>query len=219
MKALTANKIKLALKLLFMQLVIVVLVVILLNGCKKSDDPEPNNNNNNNNTTYNGTLCGDTICNFPWRLMPVFLPSGYYDTGDQTTTLTLDSVGETPAYENEAIRIVYTYDGGWGWGASFLNNNDWNAMFDIKSTVTKLTFKLRIDYSANVTFNAFADQNYGKIEFYKLASPVATPVWQDVTIPITAVPGDFAAPLNVIIDGITTPGQVVVVDIKDLQFE
>jgi hypothetical protein len=167
------------------------------------------------------SLCGDTICHLPWRLMPTFIPSGYYSpNSDLTTTLTLDSVGETPAYPNEGIRIVYTYNGNY-WGASFLNNNSWTDSFNIKNTATKITFKLRMNYSSNVTFNAFANQNYGKVEKYQLATPVASPVWEDISIPLISKPSNFAAPLNVVIDFSTPPaiGTKIVVDIKDLQFE
>ncbi|HXA00383.1 MAG TPA: hypothetical protein VNW99_00240, partial [Cytophagaceae bacterium] len=170
---------------------------------------------------YDGKLCsGDTICNLPYRLMPDFLPSGYYNTGDQTTTLTLDSVGEIPAYPNEGIRIVYKYNGNY-WGASFLNNNNWSGAFNIRDSATKITFKLRMNYSSNVTFNAFSNQTYGKVEKYQLSTPVANPVWENVTIPLSSKPNNFAAPLNIIIDFTTppAPGTKIVVDIKDLQFE
>ena len=202
---------------------LIVYCSILLGACSKKNDPKPANTTNNNTTdttktTSDNVMCGDSICAIPFKIMSAFIPSGYYDTGDQTVELLIDSIGEPVSYPGQGLRIRYTYDGLWGWGAHFLNNNNWGGTFKITPNATKITLYVKSDYSANVTFNAFADQNYGKVELYKLANPI-TPVWQKITIPLLGKPATFSAPLNIVIDGITTPGQVVVVDIKDVLIE
>ncbi|HSZ26512.1 MAG TPA: hypothetical protein VK766_12360, partial [Cytophagaceae bacterium] len=102
--------------------------------------------------------------------------------------------------------------------AAFLNNNNWGGVFKVTPTASKITFNLRMDYSSNVTFNAFGNAQYGKIELYKKPSPV-TPVWQPITINLQGpLPASFSSPLNIIIDGVSA-GQVTTVDIKDLLIE
>ncbi len=163
---------------------------------------------------------GDSICDLPYRLLSAFVPSGYWGGADATTTLTVDSCDETPKYPGQGMRIVYTGSGGWGWGASFLNNDNWTGEFKVSPKAKKITFKVKTDYSANVTFNAFGDGAlYGKVELIKLGVPV-TPVWEKFTITLLDMPDDFEAPLSIVIDNLTNPnGQVVVVDIKDVLVE
>lgn len=207
------------------------LLIVVVMACSKQNDPTPtssgnNNNNNNNNTnnnpntdpSANNKMCDDSICKVPFRILSVFVPEGFYDTGDQSTTLKIDSIGEPVAYAGEAMRITYTKGAGWGWGAHFLNNSNWGATYKITPSATKVTLYVKSDYSANVTFNAFANENYGKVELYKKANPV-TPVWEKITIPLKGKPATFNAPLNIVIDGVDTQGKVTVVDIKDVLFE
>lgn len=207
------------------------LLVVVVMACSKQNDPTPSSSGNNNNTnntnntntntsdpSANNQICGDSICKVPFRILSVFMPEGFYDTGDQSTALQVDSIGEPVAYAGEGLRIKYTYSGGWGWGAHFLNNSNWGATYKITPSATKLTLYVKSDYSANVTFNAFANATYGKVELYKKATPV-TPVWEKITIPLQGKPATFNAPLNVVIDGVTTQGKVTVVDIKDVLFE
>jgi hypothetical protein len=206
-------------------LIIAVILGTLMISCSKQD-PEPGNsnnstNNNNNNTTVvteSSTLCEDSICNIPFRIMSTFLPSGYYEGADQSVDLLIDSCGETPTYPGQGLRIRYTKGTLWGWGAHFLNNNNWDGTFKVSPNATKITLYAKVDYSANVTFNAFANETYGKLELYKKANPV-TPVWEKITIPLLGRPASFSAPLNIVIDGVTTPGTVTIVDIKDVLIE
>jgi len=194
------------------------MTALIFQACKKSETPEPAPTNNNSSNGW----CGDTtICSFPFRITPFFIPSGYYDTGEQTTIFKLDSIGETPAYEGEGLRIVYTYHNNY-WGAAFLNptlSDPWAGKYYISDNAKKITFKVRTDYSANVTFNAFGDSQYGKVELYQ-KTPV-TPVWESITIPLLGKPKSFNMPLNIVIDFTNPPasGTNIVVDIKDLQFE
>lgn len=195
-----------------------LLMGLMFQSCHNSETPQPVLTNNNNS---NGS-CGDTsICSFPYRITPFFVPSGYYNTGEQTTIFKLDSIGETPAYEGEGLRIVYTYHNNY-WGAHFLNPalaDPWGGKYSISSKAKKITFKVRTDYRANVTFNAFGDVQYGKVELYQ-KTPVQ-PVWEAITIPLKGRPASFNAPLNIVIDFTNppAPGTNIVVDIKDLQFE
>jgi hypothetical protein len=198
-------------------------------SCSKNE-PTPaavtnNNTNNNNNTdntgTHNQSLCDgsvDSICTFPFYIMPYFVPSGYYQYSENTVIFGLDDA-ETPEFENQNIRIVYTWNNGY-WGASFLNDNRWDAAIKMKPGATKLSLYARINYSANVTFNAFSNSAVGKKELYKKSSPVATPVWELVEIPLTNPPASFNTPLGIIIDGYTgTNGDVITVDLKDIKIE
>ncbi len=199
----------------------VIVAFVLITSCSKKDDtPAPSDPVTPTTKTESSTLCNaDSICKLPYRIMAGFIPSGYYVPGDVNTTLTFDSIGETPKYVNEGLRIVYTSSGGWGWGASFLNNNNWSGAFKVASKATKITFYVKSDYSANVTFNAFADAQYGKVELYKLAVPV-TPVWEKITITfLKPPPATFVAPLNIVIDGVANSGDVTIVDIKDILIE
>lgn len=209
----------------------VLVLALSINSCgKKSPDPTPvteNNNNNNNNPAdtmaeyqdfCEGSL--DSICEFPYYIMPIFLPDGYYDTGENTTVFTIDAA-ETAEYENQNIRIEYTWNGGY-WGAHFLNNGAWGASFKIKPGATKLKFSVRMNYSATVTFNAFGDGAvHGKLVKTKLSSPVATPVWEDVEITLTNVPTTgFNAPLGMTIaDYVGTNGDKITVDLKNIRIE
>lgn len=194
-------------------------------SCKKKEEPQPTATVTPPpvvtppppNTTDN-KMCGNTICAVPFRIFSNFIPSGYYDTGDQSVDLLIDGIDEPVDYPGQAMRIKYTKGSLWGWGAHFLNNTNWSGAFQITPNATKITFYIKVDYSANVTFNAFADIQYGKVELYKKAAPVI-PVWQKITIPLLGKPATFSAPLNIVIDGVDTPGQIVIVDIKDLLFE
>jgi hypothetical protein len=207
----TTRQIQLAFTALF-------LTAVLFQSCHKSETPQPVQTNNNSTNGW----CGDTmICSFPFRITPFFVPSGYYNTGEQTTIFKLDSIDETPAYTGEGLRIVYTYHNNY-WGAHFLNpslSNPWAGKYYISNDAKKITFKVRTDYRANVTFNAFGDVQYGKVELYQ-KTPV-TPVWESITIPLSGKPASFNAPLNIVIDFTNppAPGTNIVVDIKDLQFE
>jgi hypothetical protein len=198
----------------------VMLVIILITSCSKKDDtPAPADIvDTTNGNKQSSTLCNaDSICHLPYRIMAGFIPSGFYNSGDLTTTLTFDSIGETPKYANEGLRIVYTCSGGWGWGAHFLNNDNWSGVFKVSPKAKKITFYVRTDYSANVTFNAFGDVQYGKVELYE-TTPVANPVWEKITIDLLGKPATFNAPLNIVIDGVAN-GDVTVVDIKDVLIE
>jgi hypothetical protein len=212
-------------------ILVICLFALLISCSKKGEAPAPaktittttsTNTNTTTTTTTNTTttdnvMCGDSICKLPFKILSAFLPSGFYNTGDQTTALLIDSCGETPAYPGEGLRIKYTNNGGY-WGAHFLNNNNWNGTFKVTPSATKITFFVKIDYSANVTFNAFANANYGKIELYKKSTPV-TPVWEYITITLQGKPANFSAPMNIIIDGVTQTGKVTIVDIKDVLIE
>ncbi len=199
-------------------------LLVLMVSCSKQEDPSPSNNQTTTTTTTTTTtssdnpICEDSICKLPFRIMSVFLPSGFYDTGDQGVELLIDGCDEVPAYTGEGLRLKYTKGATWGWGAHFLNDNNWDGTFKITPTATKITFYARVDYSANVTFNAFADVDYGKVELYEKANPV-TPVWEKITIPLLGKPATFSAPLNIVIDGNIPEGTVTVVDIKDVLFE
>ena len=200
-----------------------ICLFVLAVSCGKKQDPTPSTavNTTTSGSTEYSTMCGtaaDSVCNLPYRILSAFVPSGYWNTGETTTTFKLDSCGEIPAYAGEGIRIVYTNHGGY-WGASFLNNNNWGGKFKVNPAATKITFNIRIDYSANVTFLAFGADTCGKKEFYPTGTPVANPVWEKVTIPLLKKPATFAAPLTVEIDGVTQSGKVTVVDIKDILIE
>ena len=207
--------------LIFKTINAICLIVLFVSCSKKEDTPAPKNSSVITTptpivqTAYN--ICGDSICKLPFRLMSVFIPSGFYNSGEQSTTLTFDSTGEASTYPLQSIRIIYTNHGSWGWGASFLNENNWAGTFKITPAATKITFYVKSNYSANVTFNAFGNELYGKRELYKLPAPI-TPVWEKITINLLGKPASFTAPLNIIIDGVTN-GQVTTVDIKDLLFE
>ena len=203
--------------------ILLVCLTLLSVSCSTKNDPAPssktNNNTTNSGSTEYSTMCGDSICNLPYRVLSAFTPSGYWNTAETTTTLHPDSCGETPAYAGEGLCIVYTNNGGY-WGASFLNNNNWTPSFKVNPNATKITFNMKIDYSANITFLAFGSDTYGKVEYYMQGTPVATPVWEKVTINLSAKPtGAFAAPLTVEIDGVTQSGKVTVVNIKDVLIE
>ncbi|HVD97980.1 MAG TPA: hypothetical protein VNB90_07220 [Cytophagaceae bacterium] len=204
----------------------ICIIIIALSSCSKKNDPAPSSSSNTQNNTTNNTtvstdnpMCGDSICKVPFRILSAFIPSGFYDTGDQSTDLLVDSCGEVTSYPGEDLRIRYTKGTMWGWGAHFLNNNNWGGTFKITPAATKITLYVKINYSANVTFNAFGDQQYGKVELYKRATPVATPVWEKITIPLSGKPPTFAAPLNIVIDGVDNQGTVTIVDIKDVLIE
>jgi hypothetical protein len=208
---------------------IICLLALFVSCSKKGDSPAPtattttttttttNNNNTTTTTTPDNGMCGDSICKLPFKILGVFLPSGFYDTGEQTTALLIDSCGETPAYPGEGLRIKYTHTNNY-WGAHFLNNNNWGGTFKVTPSATKITFYIKVDYSANVTFNAFGNASYGKVELYKKANPV-TPVWEKITITLSGKPATFSAPLNIIIDGVVGAGVVTTVDIKDVLIE
>jgi hypothetical protein len=207
--------------------VLVICLFVLLASCsKKGQDIAPkttttttntNTSTTTTTTTTDNAMCGDSICKLPFKILSAFLPSGFYNTGEQTTVLLIDSCGETPAYPGEGLRIKYTHTNNY-WGAHFLNNNNWGGTFKVTPSATKITFYIKIDYSANVTFNAFGDATYGKIELYKKANPV-TPVWEKITINLLGKPATFSAPLNIIIDGVVGAGVVTTVDIKDILIE
>jgi hypothetical protein len=214
------------------KILVMSLVALLLSCSKKKDTPSPATTTtptittSTTNTTTTPTtpaintsnaMCGDSICKLPFKILSVFLPSGFYNTGEQTTALLIDSCGETPAYPGEGLRIKYTHTNNY-WGAHFLNNNNWAGTFKVTPSASKITFYIKVDYSANVTFNAFGDAMYGKIELYKKANTV-TPVWEKITIPLLGKPATFSAPLNIIIDGVTQAGKVTIVDIKDVLIE
>jgi hypothetical protein len=197
-------------------------LIVVLSCSNKEDSPAPAKTTVKTDPAIpaSGTdkMCGDSICKLPFRIMSAFIPSGFYDTGDQSVALLIDSCGEVPAYTGEGLRIRYTYSGAWGWGAHFLKQDNWSGAFKVNPAATQISFYVRSDYSANVTFNAFADVQYGKVELYKLASPVV-PVWEKITIPLLGRPLTFNAPLNIVIDGVTQNGKVTIVDIKDVLIE
>jgi hypothetical protein len=202
-------------------IVALLLLVGIVISCKKSENPQPAATVHITKPSNPGTdnpMCDNTICKVPFRILSTFIPSGFYDGGDQGIELLIDEIDEPVTYAGEAIRIRYTKGTQWGWGAHFLNNDNWAGEFQITPDATKITFYVKVDYSANVTFNAFANVQYGKVELYKLSAPVA-PEWQKITIPLLGKPSTFAAPLNIVIDGVDTPGQIVTVDIKDLLIE
>ncbi len=209
---------------------VICLLALLVSCSKKGQDIAPdkttttttkNTSTTTTTTTTSATpdngMCGDSICTLPFKILGVFLPSGFYDTGEQTTALLIDSCGEIPAYPGEGLRIKYTHTNNY-WGAHFLNNNNWGGTFKVTPSASKITFNIKVDYSANVTFNAFGNANYGKVELYKKANPV-TPVWEKITIPLSGKPATFSAPLNIIIDGVVGAGVVTTVDIKDVLIE
>ncbi len=201
--------------------ILAICLVVLSVSCSKKQDPAPATPVTKTSTitsTEHSTMCGDTICNLPYRIASAFMPSGYWNTGETTATFTIDSCGETPAYAGEGMRIVYTNHGGY-WGASFLNNNNWAGAFNVNPAATKISFNLRIDYSANITFLAFGRDSCGKKEFYKIGTPLTAPVWEKVTISLLNKPKTFSAPLTVEIDGVVQSGKVTVVDIKDILIE
>ncbi len=205
---------------LLLSVFVTVSVLSILFSCSKNEDPQPSSTITVTPppTTSDNKMCGDSICKVPFRILSAFIPSGFYDTGDQGVELLIDEIDEPVDYEGQAIRIRYTKGVLWGWGAHLLNNNNWAGDFKITPNATKITFYVKVDYTANVTFNAFSDIQYGKVELYKRATAV-TPVWQKITIPLLGKPTSFIAPLNMVIDGVDTPGQVVIVDIKDLLIE
>ncbi len=212
-------------KLLNVNIILYIGIMALTISCSKQNDPEPSNTKTTPivpttppEVSSDNPICEDSICKVPFRIMSVFLPSGYWDGADQGVELLIDSVGESMAYAGEGLRIRYTKGEQWGWGASFLNNNNWDGAFKITPSATKITFYAKVDYSANVTFNAFGNDANGKIELYEKASPV-TPAWEKITIDLLNKPTTFSAPLSVVIDGDIPEGHVTIVDIKDLLFE
>lgn len=170
------------------------------------------------------TLCGTTACTFPINVLEHFMPSGFYDTGEQTVGLTLDSCGEAVAYKNQCVRIVYTYHNNY-WGAHFqdpTNDKPWGQYYQISKSAKTLSFKVKMNSAANITLNAFGDVKYGKYEYYQKDNHPLD-VWITKTITLKSVPDSINTPLNIVIDFDAdkkpTVGQKVIVDIKDLQFE
>src|ERR1700749_4254732 len=94
--------------------ILAVCVFALAVSCGKKEDPTPSKTTTSGPTQYS-TMCqtatDTTVCNLPYRIFSAFIPSGYYDTGENSTTLTIDSCGETPAYTGEGLCIVYTCGG------------------------------------------------------------------------------------------------------------
>ena len=131
-------------------------------------------------------LKGDSIASLPFRIIPSFFPSGFYQYTDSTVTFGGDTCVTTPGeYPNQCLRITYKYLGGY-WGAGFLNNNNWSATLKIKPTVKKMTFSIYTNGIANVTFLPFGTDTYGKKELYKTSANInAAFACQTVEIPIS----------------------------------
>lgn len=194
------------------------LATSITTSCSKDDDPvapvagTPSNPTPSPGTPpvldANGLCVGDSVCSFPFKVMPYFVPSGYYDTADPSTTF--DFVGT----DNKEIAISYTVGAKGYWGAAFLNANNWAAKIKMSPKAKKISFSVRTDYSQNVTFNAFGGTK--KLSF--LPTPLATPVWENIVIDFVTVPTTFNSPLSIVIDGKASQlGLVTKVDIKDIQ--
>ena len=92
---------------------------MLFNSCGKSKEGQtPITPTTPNETIESTSLCNDdSICTLPYKVFSAFVPSGFYDTGDQSTTLTVDSCGESPKYGGVGLRIVYKKGANWRWRA------------------------------------------------------------------------------------------------------
>ena len=212
-----------------LKIVFLVILATVIASCTKSEPaPAPDNGGGGGNTTVNQSLCnGDSICEFPFYVMPLFVPGGYYLGADNgatngcatTVEFGLDTA-ETPSFENQNVGIYWTYNTGrtW-WGANFNNGQNWDPVFKIKAGATKLKFDIRHAKVCKVTINAFNDANVGQLVVNKESSAV-TPAWESVEISLTNPPATFVAPLSIILEGYTgTNGDVIRVDLKNIRIE
>lgn len=201
-----------------------------------NDDPAPEevvetpNPDCEGSLAQEGTIVDGKITTFPFTITPTFTPSGYYAEGHQ-------DVDFSYSCEDQNITFVFTKGPAaapiW-WGASFINAEDWDARFSIASTAAKITFEAKFDYNANVVFTPFPgvpNGPYGAVKtLAKATTPVATPVWEPITIDLTKTPVDyngtdaatgFVAPLGIVIEntGHLTEGQTVTIQIRNVKFE
>jgi hypothetical protein len=217
-------------KMKTLRIVFLGILATVIASCTKSE-PAPNPNTNGGGgggtVTVNQSLCnGDSICEFPFYVMPLFVPGGYYlgaDNGASNGCATTVEFGldtaETPTFENQNVGIFWTYNSSrtW-WGANFNNGQNWDPIFKVKAGATTLKFDIRHSKVCKVTINAFNSAAVG--QYVSNRTTAVTPEWESIEITLTNPPSTFVAPLSIILeDYVGNNGDVIEVNLRNIRIE